>query len=933
MLLRLELKCDVLAITEHWLSDANLKCISLDKYILISCYCRKQSIHGGSCLYVRDSIKAVNIPELTDLSIELICEISAIHLIDFNLIIICLYRTNLVSVKVFLTHLERVLEKANEFGLDFIVVGDMNINCLGEQTIDLRNLEDILVSQNCRNEVTFPTRVSTNSSTALDHAYTNVTASVTASPIVTNIGDHRAVRIELAGQRRPPAIQTRVTRDYSLMNRTNFTLMVDSMDWANFVSDSNTAEVLTTKLCNMLSNLNEICFPLKKRACRKKTYTWITQDVLNTKSLLFDCLELQRKFPNNIELKNRIDCLNSKYNFEMQQCKMRFYVQQMTKTQNSSKAMWDVVNRERGKTVQLPLDFTELVENRDGVKYSSKKGATDAMNSRFVDAPIACGAPRADLDLVLTQLRGARAPANQSMRLPLFTAYEVHSIIATRIPHKSTKDIYGLSMDLLNSVAFSISPVLAHLFNACIRDGSYPRPLKTSKISPVFKGKGKRENMDNYRPVSIIPCLAKVLENGLCHRLTAFLSSSNALSERQYAYRAGRCTTDMVREAVRKVTNALENRQQVAMLCCDLSKAFDVADHNVIAAKLLHYGIRGRTHSLLTDILDGRSQIVVGDGGQVKSEPLATAMGVAQGSSVSNILFSLLLNDLPEAIPAADILMYADDVAGIISAPNVDSLEARLNEAANQLSQWFSINGLALNLTKTHFLHFHVGGREPRSLMVRAGGVGLEQVEATTFLGFKIDYKLTWATHIDQLCGKAGGACFALRRLARFVPRHVVRTSYFATVHSLLQYGAEIWGCAADWQRAFRIQKRAVRSVVQVAQDVSVRPYFKELGILTLPALVIAHIAVYTHTHLGEYKKRADSNRSLRDPSRLVPVKRRLAKSGKMTHVMGPTIYNKLPVKVTSAPSLPCFKTRLKAWLLEHTVYSIEEFININIAK
>jgi hypothetical protein len=110
-------------------------------------------------------------------------------------------------------------------------------------------------------------------------------------------------------------------------------------------------------------------------------------------------------------------------------------------------------------------------------------------------------------------------------------------------------------------------------------------------------------------------------------------------------------------------------------------------------------------------------------------------MGVAQGSSVSNILFSLLLNDLPEAIPAADILMYADDVAGIISAPNVDSLETRLNNAANQLSRWFSLNGLALNLTKTHFLHFYVGGRAPRSLKIKAGRVGLEQVETTNFLG------------------------------------------------------------------------------------------------------------------------------------------------------------------------------------------------------
>lgn len=233
-----------------------------------------------------------------------------------------------------------------------------------------------------------------------------------------------------------------------------------------------------------------------------------------------------------------------------------------------------------------------------------------------------------------------------------------------------------------------------------------------------------------------------------------------------------------MREAVRRVTDALEGKQQVALLCCDLSKAFDVADHRVIADKLSHYGIHGQAHSLFSDILHGRSQVVVGDAGRAKSDPLTTSMGVAQESSVSNVLFSLMLNDLPEAITAADILLHADDVAGIVSAPDVDSLEIRLNDAANQLARWFSVNGLALNLTKTHFIHFHAGGRIPKLLKIHAGGVQLEHVESTTFLGFVMYRKLTWASHVDKLCSGLGSACFALRRLARVVPRHVVRTYY-----------------------------------------------------------------------------------------------------------------------------------------------------------
>ncbi|CAG9132414.1 unnamed protein product [Plutella xylostella] len=347
------------------------------------------------------------------------------------------------------------------------------------------------------------------------------------------------------------------------------------------------------------------------------------------------------------------------------------------------------------------------------------------------------------------------------------------------------------------------------------------------------KGKGGKENIDGYRPVSVIPAAAKVFENGLSSRLVEFLESTAALSERQYAYRAGRSTTAMARELLRRVVGARENKLQVAVVFCDLSKAFDVANHDVLATKMNYYGISGPSLALLTNSMRQRSQVVVGEGGSIRSDPLTTTMGVAQGSSLSNIMFSLLLNDLPQSIDTAHMLMYADDVAGVVVAPNIEQLEQRLNETATKLAQWFGMNGMVLNISKTQFIHFNLAGQPPKAISVRAGDAVVEQTKAATFLGFILDRGLTWDAHIDKVCGKLGSACFALNRLARTVPAEVVRTCYFATVHSLLQYGAELWGRAADWERAFRMQKRAVRAIARVSQDTSARPYFKSLGIMT----------------------------------------------------------------------------------------------------
>lgn len=346
--------------------------------------------------------------------------------------------------------------------------------------------------------------------------------------------------------------------------------------------------------------------------------------------------------------------------------------------------------------------------------------------------------------------------------------------------------------------------------------------------------------------VSIILAIAKMFENGLSSRLMSYLTAAHYLSEQQYAYREGRSTISLIRELIRKVLVAREKKKQhVALICCDISKAFDVADRRVLAAKLRHYGINGAAHALLINLMQDRSQIVVGCGGAVRSEPLRSEMGVAQGSSVSNILFSLLLNDLPGAVADADILMHADDVAALVVAPSVEEPEQKLNNVAEELYEWFSANGLALNLSKTYLIQFDLSGRSTKELTVYMDGKRLTQVETISFIGIEIDSGIKWENHINRICSRIGSACYALGRIARIVSEKELRACYFTTVHSLLQYGAELWGRAADRECIFCMQKRAVRAIIGIPNDATVKPYFTKLNILTLPSVVIFQVAIY----------------------------------------------------------------------------------------
>ncbi|XP_047996350.1 uncharacterized protein LOC125234186 [Leguminivora glycinivorella] len=234
-------------------------------------------------------------------------------------------------------------------------------------------------------------------------------------------------------------------------------------------------------------------------------------------------------------------------------------------------------------------------------------------------------------------------------------------------------------------------------------------------------------------------------------------------ANRQYAYRAGRSTTELVREVVWDVLRAREAALQVAVVCCDLSRAFDTADHRLIARKLEHYGVCGPALALLLSFMSDRCQVVV--------------------------------------IKGSSIYMYADDVTAVVTGTSHEQLETNVNSTLQQLSQWFHANGLALNKSKTSWMKFKLNGHAVQPTTVCAGDDAVQQVTETKLLGFTIDSGLLWDTHIDQLCAKLGSACFALKRLASTATGDVVRSCYFATVHAYIAYGTELWATAADWHR------------------------------------------------------------------------------------------------------------------------------------
>lgn len=215
-------------------------------------------------------------------------------------------------------------------------------------------------------------------------------------------------------------------------------------------------------------------------------------DVKILKSLLFDICKLSQLFPNDICIQSITTDLSIKYDILLNNTKSNYYTKLIMNSKSASKGMWSVVNLERGKNNAPKIKFADIVLKADGTKFGSPKDAIDAMNERFLNAAAACGAPAADTAGVRRALSAARAPADRSLRLRPFMAAEVFRTVTTHIPPKPSKDVYGISMEIIRMAIIPLAPVW-HLSSILALKKDHIRdPLKLARYRQFLRVKGKK---------------------------------------------------------------------------------------------------------------------------------------------------------------------------------------------------------------------------------------------------------------------------------------------------------------------------------------------------------------------------------------------------------------------------------------------------------
>ena len=399
------------------------------------------------------------------------------------------------------------------------------------------------------------------------------------------------------------------------------------------------------KLLELMDNYVPIC----TRTVREKKYRrepWLTNGIsmciskskkLYKKSIVNDASE-----QDVIRYKNYRNCLNRL----KRKIKTAYYQNLCTSLKKNTKKLWEIVNHTLGKEKNKSCAIERL--KIGSITYDNPADISNGLASYFANVGLNYSNAITKSTVKITDYLKRLKKNEKSMFLAPTNKYEIEKLICN-LPNKNSSGYDLINNKLLKLIKDEIAKPLEIIFNQSIACGIFPDKMKLAEIVPLYKNKSRTEP-GNYRPISLLPTISKVLEKIMYKRTYKFLTENNQIYHSQYGFRVGHSCENAIGDLVSHVLKNQQQSKYTAALFLDLSKAFDTLNHELLLPKLEIYGIRGTALNWFCSYLSERKlrvKIKSNDGCTINhSKWYDYTHGTPQGSCLGPLLFLVFCNDL-----------------------------------------------------------------------------------------------------------------------------------------------------------------------------------------------------------------------------------------------------------------------------------------------
>lgn len=896
-------ECFCLCLTEHWKTEEQLIRTGISDFKLASWFCRGEGQHGGSAIYIKESLKFKKMNNINKLSVRNDFECAAIECVvnGKKVIILCIYRPPSGNKDVFYSKLECMLSNVNNDSIIFMA-GDFNIEML-QENVHKTFLFSLLNFYNMKGTVFENTRITKNTGSCLDNIFTNLEDNYYTNIVEMHISDHmtQILFFSLTENKN----QFIYKRFFTEENKRHFLLSLSEQDWENvFQIERHNVNLQWDIFINTYIRIFNQHFPKtmvyinKKRPCSGI-------EVKECKNRLDTLLVLSR---NNNLFKHMYNETKTEYDNLLKLEKTKLYEKKVKNSDNKNKCLWSICNEINGKAKGNNSHFSENSQKLVNDFNNHIINIVSEMVNNNPVIPFNCEIP----------------DNNQSMYLQPVTNGELLDLV-NKLKNKYSSGDDQIPTSIVKLSIAETVDVLNYIINNSLKFGIYPNQLKLAKIIPLYK-KGSIDDLNNYRPISLLPSFSKIFELVMCSRLISFMNKCQLFSTSQHGYLKGKSTTTAIFQFTKAILDSIENKKLSLGMFIDLSKAYDCIDRDLLLYKLNKYGVRGNVYTWIKSYLSERTQRVVvhDNNNEIKSNIQSSNIGIAQGSILGPILFIIFLNDLSNITTDFKITNYADDTNLLVSGSNMKYLLENAENAFLLTSNWFAQNKLIINDDKTNLILFRTKQyqiEKPENILLCGKNYTISN--NTTFLGITIEEFLSWNDHINKLCLKLSSIGYGIKLVSRYMNLNTLKILYHANFESVLRYGILFWGSSAELQRVFVIQKRILRVINRMNFLESCRGVFKKLNILTVYGLYIFECLMFVIKNRDKFEN-VHSNRNYN----LLYPNHRLTITEKSPYYMCIKLYNKLPNNIKLINSVTKWKKNLKEKLIETEPYSLQDFFN-----